>query len=79
MTGILLTPTTAMAVVGDICYAKQTNRLLWQKLKHPSSLGARCMIYNGSFVPVYEGVVGKCIQGVTCGSEPLNVDIGRTK
>lgn len=73
----LMTPTKA--AIGDVCYAKQQARLLWQKMKHPLTVGSRCMIYNGSYVPVYEGVVGSCIKGVTCDAIPMNVDIGRTK
>lgn len=79
MTMTLLSPMTVMAAVGDVCYAKQSNRLLWQQMKHPGVVGQRCWIYNGNFVPVYEGVVGTCIKGATCGAKPLNVDIGRTK
>lgn len=62
---------------GDVCYAKRNQQWLWQQMKLPARLGSRCIIYNGNFVPVYEGRVGICIKGVTCGAEPRNVHIGK--
>ena len=67
----------AFASTGDICYVKQYNRLLWQKMSAKSTVGSKCVIYNGSFVPVYEGKVGTCMQGIDCGAVPRNVDLGR--
>ena len=74
---LMIPMTNAIASVGDVCYAKHPTRLIWQRMKNQNVTGNRCTIYNGSFVPVYEGVVGPCIKGVNCDAKPLNVDIGK--
>jgi hypothetical protein len=62
---------------GNICYVQQYNRLLWQKMEKPQKLGSACVMYNGSFVPIYEGRTGLCQQGLDCNVTPRNVDLGR--
>ena len=70
----LLVCSTACANVGTVCFAKRGNHLIYQVMKHPKVIGSRCMIQNASYVPVYEGVTGKCYAPIDC-KNVMNVEI----
>ena len=71
---LLLVPSLALANTGTVCYAKRGNQLIYQVMKYPKSLGAKCMIQNAAYVPIYQGVTGTCIKPIDC-KNVMNVAI----